>query len=123
MRDINRIDKILAEIGEVWKRVPDWRLGQLFNNLQRYKQDDLFYVEDDKFVLILKEFLDDSIGKQCVKMRNSDKFEEVFGVYATELWSMSEQDFLDWLDDEYKDPLEMMCANCQEFDCSWCWRG
>ena len=63
MRDINRIDKILAEIGEVWKRVPDWRLGQLFNNLQRYKQDDLFYVEDDKFVLILKEFLDDSIGK------------------------------------------------------------
>ena len=56
-------------------------------------------------------------------MRNSDKFEEVFGVYATELWSMSEQDFLDWLDDEYKDPLEMMCANCQEFDCSWCWRG
>lgn len=61
MRDINRIDKILAEIGEEWKRVPDWRLGQLFNNLQRYTQDYLFYVEDDKFVLILKEFLDDCL--------------------------------------------------------------
>ena len=61
MRDINRIDKILAEIGEEWKRVPDWRLGQLFNNLQRYKQDDLFYVEDDKFVFILKELLDDCL--------------------------------------------------------------
>lgn len=61
MRDINRIDKILAGIGEEWKRVPDWRLGQLFNNLQRYRQDDLFYVEDDKFVQILKEFLDDCL--------------------------------------------------------------
>lgn len=63
MRDINRIDKILAEISDEWKRVPDWRLGQLFNNLQRYKQSDLFYVEDDKFVLILKEFLDDALSE------------------------------------------------------------
>lgn len=53
-------------------------------------------------------------------MDNSDKFEEVFGIYATELWSMSEQDFLDWLNDEYKDPIQRVCDNCQEFDCSWC---
>lgn len=62
MRDINRIDEILADLGEQWKRVPDWRLGQLFNNLQRYKNSDLFYIEDKKFITELKIFLDDVIG-------------------------------------------------------------
>lgn len=62
MRNINRIDEILADLGEQWKRVPDWRLGQLFNNLQRYKNSDLFYIEDKKFITELKIFLDDVIG-------------------------------------------------------------
>ena len=45
MRDPNRIDKVLAAVGDVWKQYPDWRLGQLLFNLTgRY---DMFYVEDD----------------------------------------------------------------------------
>ncbi len=66
MRDINRIDEILADLGEQWKRIPDWRLGQLFNNLQRYENSDLFYIEDKKFITELKKFLDDIIDDDNV---------------------------------------------------------
>jgi hypothetical protein len=31
MRDVNRIDPLLARLGEVWKRYPDLRLGQLLH--------------------------------------------------------------------------------------------
>ena len=32
MRDINRIDTILQQLGEIWKMNPDLRLGQLLLN-------------------------------------------------------------------------------------------
>lgn len=35
-------------------------------------------------------------------MINAEKFKEVFGLYATELWAMSEAYFLKWLNDEYR---------------------
>lgn len=33
-------------------------------------------------------------------MTNADKFKNLFGIYATELWSMPEKDFLKWLNSE-----------------------
>ena len=30
-------------------------------------------------------------------MKNADKFKAVFGLYATELWAMPEEEFLKWL--------------------------
>ena len=33
-------------------------------------------------------------------MKNADKFKSVFGLYATELWSMPEEEFLRWLNSE-----------------------
>lgn len=30
-------------------------------------------------------------------MNNAEKFKKVFGIYATELWAMPEEDFLRWL--------------------------
>lgn len=57
MRDINRIDKEIKEIGELWKKVPDWRFSQLICNMQRYYNSDLFYIEDDRFLKLLKDFL------------------------------------------------------------------
>ena len=30
-------------------------------------------------------------------MTNADKFKSIFGLYATELWSKPEKDFLEWL--------------------------
>ena len=47
MRDPNRIYKVCYALAEQWSRVPDWRLTQLFNNLQRYDDSDLFYLEEE----------------------------------------------------------------------------
>lgn len=33
-------------------------------------------------------------------MTNAKRFEQVFGMTATELWSLPEQRFLEWLNDE-----------------------
>lgn len=52
MRDPNRIDVICDLLRDVWKQVPDWRLGQLIFNLTgKY---DCFYVEDDTLEEALK---------------------------------------------------------------------
>ena len=57
MRDINRIPEILAIIQEGWEKVPDWRLGQLISNFYAYAGRDLFYTEDDKYIEIFKNFM------------------------------------------------------------------
>ena len=36
-------------------------------------------------------------------MTNADKFKHLFGIYATELWAMSEDDFLEWLNADAQD--------------------
>ena len=36
-------------------------------------------------------------------MTNADKFKHLFGIYATELWAMPENDFLEWLNADAKD--------------------
>ena len=33
-------------------------------------------------------------------MTNADKFKFIFGIYATELWAKSEEEFLEWLNSE-----------------------
>lgn len=48
MRDINRIDNILKELGNIWKEVPDLRLGQLLLNVAR--DPELYYIEDKELV-------------------------------------------------------------------------
>ena len=57
MRDPNRIPEVLATLQQGWEKVPDWRLGQLIENLKRYiGVDDLFYIEDDKMIEKIIEF-------------------------------------------------------------------
>lgn len=58
MRDPGRIYKICNALAEQWSRVPDWRLAQLFDNLQRYNDSDLFYEEDEEIIEMLKIMLD-----------------------------------------------------------------
>ena len=59
MRDRNRIPEILAMLRQGWGKVPDWRLGQLVENLKRYiGVDDLFYIEDDKIIEYIIDFFD-----------------------------------------------------------------
>lgn len=56
MRDINRIDPFLEKIGELWKRVPDWRFGQLMYNFLS-EIGDPFYLSEDEFLKKLDEYL------------------------------------------------------------------
>ena len=53
MRDPKRIDTILQEIGNIWHRYPDMRLGQLVGNV--LEGPSLYYVEDAGLVSALKD--------------------------------------------------------------------
>lgn len=57
MRDSNRISEVLSMLRQGWEKVPDWRFGQLIENLKRYiGVDDLFYIEDDKMIEKIIDF-------------------------------------------------------------------
>ena len=53
MRDPNRIDTILHDIGVIWHKYPDMRLGQLIGNVLEGAA--LYYVEDTGLVSALKD--------------------------------------------------------------------
>ena len=35
-------------------------------------------------------------------MTNAEKFQEIFGYYATEMWAKSEKEFLEWINTDYE---------------------
>lgn len=54
MRDVNRIDPFLENLGKLWKeKCPDWRFGQLVVNVLG---QDPFYIEDDKSMEQFEKF-------------------------------------------------------------------
>lgn len=56
-RPIERIDEFTNELNRIWKEhASDWRFFQLVSNLQSYCGSDLFYLEDDKALHLLKEY-------------------------------------------------------------------
>lgn len=55
MRDPNRIPRIMEEIENAWKEVPDWRFGQLMVNFISTCGDP-FYWEDEKFAERLRDY-------------------------------------------------------------------
>lgn len=57
MRDPSRIEEIINLLHKGWAQMPDWRFGQIIENLKRYiGKEDLFYVEDDEFVNYLIDY-------------------------------------------------------------------
>lgn len=60
MRNPNRIEPFLKEIGKVWReKAPDWRFGQLMVNFLPYLQNkvgDVWFPEEDEFLLTFKQF-------------------------------------------------------------------
>lgn len=66
MRDINRIDSFLTELGEVWKKYPDLRFGQLmFNFFSEF--GDPFHLEEDEFLVALKAHLNGEKPRDAVQ--------------------------------------------------------
>lgn len=58
MRNPERMIPLLGELSDQWSRFPDWRFGQLIENIKRfYGIEDLFYIEDDKMVELIKNFM------------------------------------------------------------------
>ena len=50
MRNPDRIDPFLKRLGKVWKKVPDWRFGQLMCNVLNSIKRDPFFPEDDEMI-------------------------------------------------------------------------
>jgi hypothetical protein len=53
MRNPERIDKVINQIRDIWKCVPDLRLGQLILNV--ISDTDLYYIEDDVLLKLIKD--------------------------------------------------------------------
>ena len=59
MRNISRIPRMLELLEYYWLKVPDWRLGQLFENIKAFSgQEDLYFIEDDDLEKIFAEFFE-----------------------------------------------------------------
>jgi hypothetical protein len=56
MRSPERIDKFCNELAEVWKKVPDWRFGQLMVNVLNSLPRDPFFYEEDEMIKEFKDF-------------------------------------------------------------------
>ena len=63
MRDPNRIEPFMDELGKLWKEsCPHWRFGQLMFNAQRVLErtgTDLFYMEEDELLEFFKDWFKD----------------------------------------------------------------
>ena len=57
MRNQMRIPKTIQLIEHYWLKVPDWRFGQLIENIKTFAGiDDLFDIEDDELMQIFEDF-------------------------------------------------------------------
>ena len=60
------MDLFLEQLKDIWMNVPDWRFMQLMSNFFRYysevKGADPFFMEEDKAIRELAEFIKRSTG-------------------------------------------------------------
>ncbi len=56
MRDIERIDPFLKRLGDCWKKVPDWRFGQLMVNVLGAMKRDPFFPEEEEMIEFFEEY-------------------------------------------------------------------
>lgn len=63
MRDVNRIAPFMDKVAVLWQQYcSDWRFGQLLCNFERWYRGDIFYLEEEKFLCKLEEFLKETCG-------------------------------------------------------------
>jgi len=61
MRDPKRIDRILKLIEDIWKKMPDMRLGQLLYNFAEF-EGDIYNYEDSETEKKLKYAIEEIIN-------------------------------------------------------------
>lgn len=57
MRDPKRIDDFTKQLAEAWKKLPDWRFGQMISNFESWYGRDIFFLEEDRFAELLEQFI------------------------------------------------------------------
>ena len=58
MRDPNRLDNFYEQIKQIHKEnFPDWRFGQFIMNFLCWYGQDPFYIEEGRFIEILKLYV------------------------------------------------------------------
>jgi hypothetical protein len=62
MRDIERIDLFLERLGKCWKKVPDWRFGQLILNVLNDFPRDLFFPEEEEMIDFIEKWFEEMIN-------------------------------------------------------------
>ena len=59
MRDPKRIYEFMRVFTKAWANNSDLRFGQIIENIKRYSnKSDLFYVEDEDMLQIIKDYFD-----------------------------------------------------------------
>jgi hypothetical protein len=56
-RDPKRIPIIIEKLKWAWELVPEWRFGQLVNNLLGPGPHDVFHPQDETWERLLEEFI------------------------------------------------------------------
>ena len=85
MRDPNRIDFFLAELGKIWKEeCPDWRFGQLVVNVfEANTRAAILFSEEDKMLEIFEDYFNIIKKKQDERLRELAQYtcsaEEIYG--------------------------------------------
>ena len=72
MRDPNRIYKYCNKLAEIWSQVPDWRFGQLMENMLSARlqavqnPNGFFYTEDEELFAFFENYMKEIIkeGRQ-----------------------------------------------------------
>ena len=72
MRNPGRIDKFCDELKTIWRKVPDWRFGQLMENmlgarLQAVQNPNgFFYTEDEELFAFFENYIKEIVknGRQ-----------------------------------------------------------
>jgi len=62
MRDVNRLSNFYSQLFLLHRDIPDMRFGQLMYSFIRWAEmenKDVFYLEEDEFLKIYTEFIND----------------------------------------------------------------
>lgn len=84
MRDINRIEPIMAKITALWKLYPDYRYGQLMSRVfgemnKEYGIKDMFFPEEEKWSKVLDIMIKqqrDFLEERAKRYPSKDKCQE-----------------------------------------------
>lgn len=60
MRNPDRIDEFCNELAILWKKVPDWRFGQLLSNVlgEEFAGKDIFFPEEKEMMDAFKHYFE-----------------------------------------------------------------